>query len=216
MFKLLKWPWIIAAITLTAGLFSYLQLDPTAEIPVHWNINGEIDRTASPLGALFGIPGVFAVVLLVLSFLKQLEPRQENLKQSGKAFQAITIGVSIVILIAQALIISTAFGYTTITLNTLVGGIGLMFAVMGNYLGKLKSTFFIGIRTPWTLSSETVWKKTHRMAGRLYVVLGLIVLALSFMVAPENLSYVIGAVILPTAFIPLGYSWYIWKQEQTN
>ncbi|MCK0068866.1 SdpI family protein [Kordiimonas laminariae] len=216
MLKLLKWPWAIAIITLAVGLYSYFQLDPSIEIPVHWNINGEVDRTASPLGALLGVPGTFIIVLLILSFLKQLEPRREHLEQSGKAFQAITIGVSIVILIAQGMIISAAFGYATITINTLVGGIGLMFAVMGNYLGKLKSTFFVGIRTPWTLSSETVWKKTHRLAGKLYVVIGLIIIALSFLVSAKDLSYVLIAVLMPAAFFPLGYSWYIWKQEQNE
>ena len=216
MLKLLKWPWTIAAITLAAGLYSYLQIEPGTLVPVHWNIDGEIDKTSDPLSAFLAVPIVFAITLLVLSALKHLEPRAENLEQSAKAFKAITIGVSIVIMIAQGMIISAAFGYTTITVNTLVGGIGLMFAVMGNYLGKLKSTFFIGIRTPWTLSSENVWKKTHRLAGKLYVMLGIIILAVSFVIAANQLSYVLIALVLPAALFPLAYSWYVWKQEQNE
>ncbi len=112
------------------------------------------------------------------------------------------------------MIISTAFELATISINTLIGGIGIMFAIIGNYFGKLQSSFFIGIRTPWTLSSDTVWRKTHRLAGKLFVVAGLLVFVFSFLIAKENLQYLIIGMILPSALFPLGYSWFIWRKEQ--
>ncbi len=214
MFKVLKWSWFMAIIVFIAGIISIQYISPDAQIAVHWNAAGEADRFAGPSEAFLAIPITHIIVLLILSFIKKLEPRAENLEKSSKAFGAITNGVSLILVLAQAMIISTAFELATISFNTLIGGIGVMFAIIGNYFGKLQSSFFIGIRTPWTLSSETVWRKTHRLAGKLFVITGLLIFILSFLIARENLQYLIIGMILPSALFPLGYSWFIWRKEQ--
>lgn len=214
MVKQLKWSWFIFAITLAAGLISIYLADPASEVPVHWNAHGEVDKTAPPMEAFMLIPGVQLLTLLIFAVIKKLEPRRENIENSGKAIQAFVLAVSCLMLLVQGIIIAGLFSPELIGINILFAGLGLMFAVMGNYFGKLRSSFFIGIRTPWTLSSDTVWKKTHRLAGKLMVAAGLLLFVLSFVLPNSFMVYALLATIIPAALVPAAYSWVLWQQEQ--
>ena len=103
---------------------------------------------------------------------------------------------------------------TGIDVARLIGiGIGLLFVVIGNFLGKLRSTWFVGIRTPWTLSSERAWARTHRLGGYLFVALGLVI-ALSGMLLPVGVIAVvagIGAAIVTGALVL--YSFFAWRDD---
>ncbi len=93
--------------------------------------------------------------------------------------------------------------------------LGIAFVVIGNYLGKMRSNFTCGIRTPWTLSSELSWNKTHRLGGRLFFVFGLVMLVLPFTPIPMHAGwgiFVCGALL--SAIIPAVYSYFIWKQDK--
>ena len=94
--------------------------------------------------------------------------------------------------------------------------VGTLFIIVGNYLGKTRSNFFIGIRTPWTLSSDSVWQKTHRLAGKLFMLSGLIIVVSSWFIANSNLGTLVIFTVLPAALIPCIYSWWLWRSEQNN
>lgn len=216
MVKQLKWSWFVFAITLAAGLVSVYLADPASEVPVHWNASGEVDRMASPMEAFLLIPGIQLLTLLIFAVIKKLEPRRENIENSGKAIQAVVLAVTCLMLLIQGIMIAGLFRPELIGINILFAGMGLMFAVMGNYLGKLRSSFFIGIRTPWTLSSETVWKKTHRLGGKLMVAAGLILFVLSFVLPQSYMVYALLATVMPASLGSAIYSWVLWQQEQSN
>ena len=123
--------------------------------------------------------------------------------------ERILIGVFLVLLITQLIVLAAIFHlpvdisfFTCLILSTL-------FLYMGNYLGKLRRNFWAGIRTPWTLVSETVWERTHRFAGWLFVVTGAVGIVLSF-VPSVRLRGVIGLLVLD-AMLTVVYSYLVYR-----
>ena len=103
-----------------------------------------------------------------------------------------------------------------ITTLIITFSMGILFMMIGNYLSKTRSNFFIGIRTPWTLSSDAVWQKTHRLAGKLFMLSGLTIVIFCLFMPIANIGTLITFTVLPAALIPCIYSWKLWKEEQSN
>jgi uncharacterized membrane protein len=97
----------------------------------------------------------------------------------------------------------------------MVGAIGVMILVIGNQLGKSRSMYLVGIRTPWTLASEEVWVRTHRLGGKLMVVAGLAMIGAALLPLPAGLLWTIPAVAIAiAAAVPIVYSYLLWRREQ--
>lgn len=94
--------------------------------------------------------------------------------------------------------------------------IGLLYVILGNYMKTIKTNYFIGIRTPWTLENDIVWKKTHKLAGKYWFIGGLLVILLGFILEPKPnmVSFIIITTII--TIIPVVYSYVIFKQLKTN
>lgn len=214
MIHLFKWSWIIAAISLAGGIVALALIEPGTQVPMHWNADGQVDRYGSPLVGFLILPVTQIGLLIIFSSLKWLEPRKNNLKASAKALKSVVLAVSLLMLLVQVMIIDGAFGGKLIGVKAVFAGLGVMLMVIGNYFSKLRSTFFIGIRTPWTLSSDTVWQKTHRLGGKLFVAAGVILSASALVLEIGIMPYVIAVTVIPAALVPAIYSWYIWREEQ--
>jgi uncharacterized membrane protein len=91
----------------------------------------------------------------------------------------------------------------------IVAGVGLMFIVLGNYMGKVRKNFFIGIRTPWTLASDEVWSRTHRLGGKVFVLTGIFMIVNIFVRFPGQTLVV---AIVAAALIPVIYSYVICRR----
>lgn len=209
-----KFAWALVALTLISGILAFLTVDPNTRVPIHWNIHGEVDDWAGPAFAFFLLPGVQVLLMLIFSALPFLEPRKDNLGKSQKAVHAILFGTAAVLAVAQSAVIAGAFGYEPLGPKTIIAAIGILIAVAGNYMSKLRSNFFIGIRTPWTLSSDTVWKHTHRLAAKLFILAGTLIFIGSFFVEVPYLSALLLGTILPISIIIVVYSWHLWRQEK--
>ncbi len=214
MLQKIKWSWIITIFTFAAGVISYFQIAPDVQIPIHWNIYGEVDGTASPLIGLFVIPLAQALFLIFIAILKFIEPRKKNVEQSMPAISTMMAWLVIVMVLIQAMIISGAFGFHIMGPKVVFAVMGLMFIIAGNYMTKIRSGFFVGIRTPWTLSSDHVWKKSHRLGGRLLMIAGFIIFGAGLFYNGITMSVIILATILPATLIPVVYSWIIWRREK--
>lgn len=196
------------------GLYALTQFEPGAQIPTHWNAAGEVDGYSSPLGAFAVMPVIQLVLLFFFSKLHFLEPRGENLQKSWKAVVAIITSVFALLTAIQFIIFATAKGLFVMEPSYIIAAVGVMLMIIGNYFGKLHSTFFIGLRTPWTLSSETVWRKTHRLGGWLAVAGGFVTLVVG-LALPGRTGMSIGvAAIMVSVLVPVVYSWYLWFQER--
>lgn len=209
----LKMAWLIFVIALIAALISIYILPAETQIAVHWNMNGEVDRYGSLIEGLLFQPAIMLFILALIQSLKYFEPRSENLAESKVAKEWIALTAVTLMAIILFGSIATSFGYDVPMMKVIVVSIMCMLIVIGNFLSKTKANFFIGIRTPWTLSNDVIWLKTHRLGGRLFILAGIIGLSLTLFVETTQLSYLIIFLVIPAALIPCFYSWYLWRHD---
>ena len=189
------------------GLIIWSQLPN--QISIHFNAAGQANNFQSKALAVFGLP--FFLLLVHLFVIFMIGRDLKNRTMNEKMVKVIYWLIPIVSLIVSYLIYSKALGSTTnpsVFVSVLVG---LIFVIMGNYMPKLKVNHTVGIRLPWTLQNEDNWHKTHRLAGKLWVLGGLILLleaGLQF-----ALSYVLVLVILAIVLIPVMYSYQLSRKD---
>ena len=214
---------IVSAIVLVlmAGitLWAMPQL-PADNIPVHWDASGTPDRFSDRGEALFLLwllPGTALFGVLVFCALPSVEPMRENLFKSRKAYNAVWISTMILFLaihagIAYMMLQSSGDQMQSNEfVRVVIAGTGLLFIVLGNYLPKTRQNWFLGIRTPWTLSSEFTWEKTHRLAGRLFFAAGFVCLISAFIVNGIGLVAVTTGTAVSCALISVVYSFFVYR-----
>ena len=205
---------ILFLISIAVTLFAWNKIPADAQIPIHWNAQGEVDNYGSKtLGLLMG-PGLILFITILLMAVPRLEPRIENLEQSEKAYKVVW-GFIVSFMLGLHLITTSAALGQDINMATMMGfAMGILFMAIGNYLGKIRSNFMFGIRTPWTLSSEASWNKTHRLGGRLFFFIGLIVFVSAFFQRGDlSFGLLIGGLFI-TLILTFSYSYWIWKQDK--
>jgi len=202
---------VIAAVAVAVSIWAYPQLPPT--VATHWNLRGTADGFSSRLAAVTIMPLVILGLTGLFNVLPKLDPRRANYPKFIDTYWLIANAVILFILIGHGMIVATGLGYPVKVDRFMPIGVGLLFIVLGNYLTRVEPNWFIGIRTPWTLSSDTVWRKTHRTGGWLMVLGGLAVTGSAFLPQSAFLPLLIGAVLV-MAVIPIVQSYVLWKREQ--
>lgn len=142
-----------------------------------------------------------------------IEPRRLNIERSRKAFFALWILTLVFVAGIHVAIILSTLGFKVNMSMLVVMSIGLLFLLIGNYMSKIRSNFFMGIRTPWTLSSERSWTKTHRLSGRMFVFFGLLWLILPLFPYAELLFWIVLLSIFLGVGVLVVYSYVVWKND---
>ncbi len=204
---------VIAALAVVVSIWAYPQLPPT--IATHWNVGGTADGFSSRATAVLIMPLVIIGLTGLFNVLPRLDPRGANYAKFIDTYWLIANAVMLFILIGHGMIIATGLGYPVKVDRFMPIGIGLLFIVLGNYLTRVEPNWFVGIRTPWTLSSDTVWRKTHRTGGWLMVVGGFVLAASVFLPQGAFLPLLIAAILF-VAVIPVAQSYILWKREQAK
>ena len=205
--------WIVFLITLIIGIASYGKLPN--EIPIHFNVAGEIDNYAHKI-YIFLAPAVIFLMILLAEFLRNADPKKAAYNKFEKEYYLIHLLVAIIMLMIQIYTIAVSMNMKVFNINVLMpGAIGLMFVIIGNSMPKFKQNFFAGIKTSWTLSDEEVWFKTHRFAGKLWFAGGLLTILTSFL--PDKLKFIIFLIITAIlVLVPIAYSYVIYKNKNNN
>ena len=174
--KLLLVTSIIILLPIAAGLILWNQLPE--QVPSHWNAAGEIDGWSSKPFFVFGLPLIMLGFqwLCVLGTLS--DPKKNN--HPEKVLHIVFWIIPVLTAILSAITYVTALGQSVRIEMVMPVLIGLVFAIVGNYLPKCKQNYTIGIKIPWTLSSEENWNRTHRFAGRLWLVCGILIMLTGF------------------------------------
>ena len=208
-----KWiPLLIISAAFIASAIAYPRLPET--IPTHWNMDGQPDDWSSrAFGALI-TPVILLFVWGFARVLPAIDPRGANYAKFGGAFEAIFDSLMLFLLGMHIVLLRAGLGYPVQIQRIAPFGIGVLLIVIGNLLPRCRPNWFVGIRTPWTLSSDRVWEKTHRIGGRLFVAAGfLIAVAALFWVQWVHVV-LITSILLATAAV-LIYSYLEWKREQS-
>ena len=206
---------IVVALLFAVSLWAWFQIPAGAQVPVHFDINGNPDRYGSPFVGFFLLPIVLAFTVGLIGLVPRIEPRQENFQMSSRAYR-VTWAALLIFFLALHIVIVFAtlqIGPAGLLGNLIPLGLGGLFIVLGNMMGKVRSNFMFGIRTPWTLSSELSWNKTHRLGGRIMMAVGFITIVASFLLSLEWAFYLlIGGLFLMLGIVVV-YSWVIYKDD---
>ncbi len=202
---------LLILVMFLSGIALYSRLPD--QIPIHWNIEGEVDDYASRFWGVFMPPFTNLLVLLIFTFMPLLDPRKENYPKFSRSYRAIKAITVVFFAVLHFLVLAFALGYELDISRIVVVGAALLFIVMGNYLPKVKHNYFVGVRVPWTLASEKVWKKTHRFAGKLFVISGIIIF-LSIFVSEIIRFWLIMICALVTSLASMVYSYLVYRQEE--
>ncbi len=202
---------VIAALAVAVSIWAYPQLPPT--VATHWNLRGTPDGFSSRAMAVSIIPIVILLMMGLFRVLPRLDPRRENYSRFIGTYWLICNAIIAFMLIAHGMIIASGLGYSLNIDRLMPIGLGLLFVILGNFFTRVEPNWFVGIRTPWTLSSDTVWRKTHRTGGWLMVLGGFAVAACAFLPHGAFLPLFIAA-ILVMVVIPIVQSYILWKREQ--
>ncbi|MCM3544982.1 hypothetical protein COL23_00355 [Priestia aryabhattai] len=203
-------PLSITLLTLVAWLIALPHLPAT--MPIHWGANGEADGFATKINAMILTVGIMVLIYFIIAFVPRIDPRKENYKYFSKTYNIVLNAVLLLFFFVNMSTILQGLGYNVPMAYIAPIMAGLVFIIIGNYLQRVRSNYFMGIRTPWTLSNETVWKKTHRLSGKLFFIGGLLILISAFL--PDGYKSVImwGSIVLCVA-IPYLYSYLAYKKE---
>jgi uncharacterized membrane protein len=198
---------LLIALTLLLTALAYPQLP--AVVTTHWNMNNQ-PNGYSPKWALFLVgPGLMLGLLLVWRALPWLSPRNFEVDTFRKTYLQIMLIILAVIAYMQCVMLWADLGHAMDIGRAIAGGVCLLFALLGNLLGKVRRNFYMGIRTPWALANERVWNATHRFAAKTFVVAGLAGLLMT--VAGSN-GWPVLVVLLLGALVPVIYSLTYYKQ----
>jgi uncharacterized membrane protein len=185
-----------------------------ARIPTHWNLHGQVDGWGGR-ASVFLFPAIATGIVLLVALLPRIDPRRANLERSGDAVRLIA-GVTVLVMAwIEGLVLGEALGWGIDAQRGVRGGVGVLLAVIGNYLPRIRSNWFIGIRTPWTLTSERVWRETHRLGGRTFVAAGAVMVLAGFFPSPYADRVAFAAVMVGAA-VPVVYSYVAWRREASG
>ena len=204
---------VLVMVAVAAWVGSVLPAD--TRLPTHWGMDGEPDALSDKWTALL-MPAVIAGgISALMHFLPALEPRRGGLERSQGLYLALWGGLLVLMALVQLVVVATAFDWPITSTSLILGGTGFLFILIGNQLGKSRSMYLVGIRTPWTLASEEVWIKTHRLAGKLMVAGGVLLALAAFLpLPPGSLAALLFSVIVAVAGVPILYSYVLWRREQ--
>ena len=197
---------IFIAIPIAASIYLYPSLPE--QIPTHWNLAGEVDDyTPKPWGVLI-LPLAAVFIFLVMKLIPMISPKGFRTDQFQGVINIFTVTLVGFMSAVALLVLIAATGRNVHVNEVIFAGVGLLFIVLGNYLGKVRKNFFIGIRTPWTLASDEVWSRTHRLGGWVFVLIGFFLFINAFVQFPE--LWLIGAIVA-VALVPVVYSFVIYR-----
>ena len=208
-----RWyPLLLALIGAAASLAVFRRLPET--MAIHWDIDGNPNGwMPRAFGAFFG--PVFVIVLWqLMRVLPRIDPREPNYARFGDAYDTIVAAILLLVLATHGITLAVALGYHVAVLRLVPALVGGLFVVIGNVMPRMRPNWWFGVRTPWTLSNDRVWARTHRLAGFSMTAAGLVMIAAALLLPTRlGLPVLIAAVVAATIG-PVVYSYLTWKREQ--
>ena len=200
--------WLLAMVPLILVAALYARLPD--QVPLHWGIDGAINRYGSK-NELWLLAALGPGTALLLQFLPRLDPKKRNYERFHTYYEATALVVEAFMAGVTGIMLVESLRPGTLSMGRVVSAlVGLLFLFLGSLMGKVKPNFFMGIRNPWTLSDPDVWNRAHRLGGGLFFLTGLVTVV-SAILLPEPVTFaVLMAGTLLTALIPtvMSYLWY--------
>ena len=199
---------IIILIPIIAGLIMWDQLPDS--IAIHWNAEGVADGFSSKAFAVFGFPAFLLAIHWVCTVITSVDPKSKNI--DAKPMTLVLWICPVMSLLVGTFVYATALGYELSIEIIMPLIMGALFVFIGNYMPKCSQNYTIGIKIPWTLNDEENWNKTHRFAGILWVIGGVVIMATSLF----GSVYIFLGITLAMAFAPMVYSYVYYRKHRKD
>lgn len=204
---------IVGAVTLAAAIWAYPQLPP--RMPTHWNFHGEADGYSGRFVGAFVMPLAILALAGIAHVLPRIDPKGKNYPKFHDTYWLLINGILIFMGVMCLAVLGNAIGAPVPIQRVMPIALGFLFIVIGNYLGRVQPNWFLGIRTPWTLSSDTVWRKTHRLGAWVFVIAGLLFMGSAFVPGGRG-AVPLAVIVIGLVLVPVLYSLYLWMRERAS
>ena len=207
-----KWyPLLLVLVAVGMSAAVYRRLPDT--MAVHWDLDGNPNGwMPRAVGAAFG-PVLLVLLWQLLRFVPRIDPRAENYARFSQAYEVIVASVLLLVLVIHGIVLAVALGYHVSVTRIVPALVGALFVVIGNMMPLVRPNWWFGFRTPWTLSNDRVWARTHRLGGYCMTAGGLVMIVAALALpAPLGLPVLL-TVAVATTIGPALYSYLTWKRE---
>ncbi|WP_452221894.1 SdpI family protein [Lacinutrix salivirga] len=202
---------LLIIVAIPFAYLAYLWNDLPETVPIHWNEKGEIDGYGSKI-TLWLIPILLPLLVFILfSIIPKIDPKGQ-IKKMGNKYGLVKFLLTTFMSVLAIFIIYSSKSQSLTNPKIILLFIGFLYLILGNYMKTFKPNYFVGVRTPWTLENETVWKATHKMAGKLWLIGGLSIIILSMVLSTESIFTVFIVITIIIAVIPIVYSYLKFKK----
>ena len=193
-----------------AGLLLWNQLPET--MASHWGADDLVNGFTPKLQGVLFMPAAGLGLLLLFLVIPVIDPLKANIQKFREYFNAFIVLITVFLVYVQALSLAWNLGYNHFRMSSaMLPALGLLFIFIGLVMSKARRNFFIGIRTPWTLSSDTVWDETHRIGGKLFSAAGALTLLGVFF--PDYASWFLVVPLIGAAGFSVVYSYILYQRE---
>ena len=196
---------LVTLIPIIIGLILWDKLPE--QVPIHWDANGNVDGYSTKIQAVFIMPLILVAAHWICVIGTSLDPKKQNI--NDKMLTLVLWIIPVISLLCNSFVYATALGHKVSVEIIMPLFMGILFVIIGNYLPKCKQSYTMGIKLPWTLDDEENWNKTHRMAGFLWVIGGVIIMATAFL----GSIWLLFVVLIPMVFVPFIYSYLLYKKK---
>ena len=181
------------------------------QVASHWNASGEVDGYMPKFWGVFLLPIISIPLLFLFILIPRIDPLKENIERFRRYYDLLVVLIMFFLFYIYVLTIAWSLGFRYSMNMALSPAMGVLYYFMGVVLGKARRNWFVGIRTPWTLSSELVWDKTHRRGEGLFKLCGLIAV-FGILFEDYAVFFMVGPVLLASAYLVL-YSYLEYTTE---
>jgi uncharacterized membrane protein len=205
---------LVLLLAFLPGIIVYQQLPD--QVPTHWNIHGQIDGYGSKFTAVVLMPLLNFCLYFLLKYIPRIDPKAKNYFYFTNSYTIMRWAIHLFMAGIQIVILwSTyqgAIGAAPVDPSKFIMiGVCLLFVVIGNYMGRFRHNYFVGIRNPWTLASEEVWDKTHRLGSKVWVASGIVGLFGLFFGSELRVLFLLFPILVGNVFLT-GYSYWIFRK----
>lgn len=199
----------IIILSFAIGIYYYPQMPE--KVASHWNAQGQVDGYMSKFWGLFLMPIISVGMLLLFILIPRIDPLKSNIQQFRKYYDGFVVLVMVFLFYLYLLTIFWNSGYTFNMITFLSPAFAILFYYAGILIENARRNWFIGIRTPWTLSSDKVWDKTHKIGGKLFKIAGILAL-LAIFIETYAIFFIIVPVIMVSIYTVI-YSYFEYQKE---
>jgi uncharacterized membrane protein len=206
-----KWyPWLLVGLAFGASAAMYSRLP--AEMPTHWDAQGGVNGSMSRAWGAWMMPLVLTAMAIILPWLPNIDPRRANYEKFRSSYDLVINAIVTLIAVLHVAMLGAAIGWQVPMERITPLMVGVLFVILGNVLPRARPNWMFGIRTPWTLTNDRVWERTHRLSGIVMVIAGLLIIAMGLVAPMAGVPVIVAASVL-AGVVPITYSYYAWRQE---